>query len=1160
LLELISYSGKFHGKPNQIMKQIKRLIFRLLVLIYIFPFLVVHAQNEPELILPIGHTVQVNSAQFSPDGKYIVTTSYDNTAKIWDAASGKMLQDLSGHTQWVNSAQFSPDGKFIVTSSRDNSAIIWDAASGKMLQDLSGHIDWVLSAQFSPDGKYIVTASEDNTAKIWDAASGKILQDLSGHINGVNSAQFSPDGKYILTASDDNIAKIWDAASGKILQDLSGHIYGVNSAQFSPDGKYIVTASSNFTTIWDAASGKMLQYLFGHTRSVNSAQFSPDGKYIVTTSYDNIAKIWDTSSGIMLQDLSGHTDYVGSAQFSPDGKYIVTASGDHTAKIWDAASGKMLQDLSGHSQWVLSAQFSPDGKYIVTAFGDSTAKIWDAASGKILQDLSGHTDYVGAAKFSPDGKYIVTASLDNTAKIWDAASGKVLQDLSGHTQRVYSAQFSPDGKYIVTSSRDNTAKIWDAASGKILQDLSGHTLSVNSAKFSPDGKYILTASGDHTAKIWDAASGKILQDLSGHAQWVNSAQFSPDGKYIVTSSRDNTAKIWDAASGKILQVLSGHTDYVGSPQFSPDGKYIVTASLDNTAKIWDAASGKLLYTRLQLEGGDWLVYDEYFHYGGSEGARDNLYFVCGLEIIDLAQMKDALYVPGLAEKIMNGEDINYPKLSDLDICGTLPLVEKISEDDNNYHYKIIPRVYGFEEVEVDVNDKLTYTFSKSELTKKESVFILEMETSEITKHFLAGEDNEVKVIAIAKFRGNELKSRGAVTVTSNYIPERVADPKLYAVMIGINDYKDDNLDLNFPSKDATDLSNTIELSAKELLGNDNVFMYQVNSNSSNGDVFTTPEKEGIRRALEDIGKKAEPQDVILIFFAGHGAMIGDEEKTFTFLTAEASNYNPIGITTKELQNWLSYEGPHKIKANKTILIIDACHSGQVTQELLALARNDEETERIRQVEDLKDKSGMFILAASAANQSAYELPQYEQGLLTYSLLHTIKNNPDILDDDKYLNVQKWFLESEDYLKQLVSSLGYEQDAQPFGSANIRIGEVNEEVKNSIHLAEEKPLIICSNVTNMASPIESFQLKRKINARLNEISERGTEKPFIYVSNETPNANLIDIRYTISGTTINCTVYLIKKGSLLHQIDIKGNSDNVDALVAQIVVNAAEHAK
>jgi len=350
----------------------------------------------------------------------------------------------------------------------------------------------------------------------------------------------------------------------------------------------------------------------------------------------------------------GHTSEINSAQFSPDGKYIVSASGDKTAKIWEVSSGNLLYDLKGHTDYVRLAEFSPDGRYIVTASASNDeTKIWEVSSGKLLQDLKGYTNQGTSAEFSPNGKIIVSER-DFTDAIFEVSP------------QVTSAEFSPDGKYIV-SARDNTAKIWEVSSGKLLFDLKGHTSEISSAEISPDGKYIVSASGDNTAKIWEVSSGKLLQDLKWYTDWVGLAKFSPDGKYIM-SAGDTTAKIWEVSTGNLLHVIKGHTSWLTSAQFSPDGTSILTTSLDNKTMLWDVATGKMRYTRLQLSNNDWLVYDEDYRYDGSPGARDYLYFVCGLEIVDMPQMKDALYVPDLAEKIMSGAEINYPRLSELDLC------------------------------------------------------------------------------------------------------------------------------------------------------------------------------------------------------------------------------------------------------------------------------------------------------------------------------------------------------------------------------------------------------------------------------------------------------------------------------------------------------------
>jgi WD40 repeat protein/serine/threonine protein kinase/TPR repeat protein len=535
-----------------------------------------------------GHLDRLSFAAFSPDGSRVVTASYDNTAVIWYLMTGREMTRLSGHALQVLSAAFSPDGTRVITASADKTTRIWDAATGQQLALLGGNGGRMTFASFSPDGRSVVTASDDNTARIWDVATARQMMVLSGHTDRLWSAVFSPDGQSVLTASADKMARIWSASTGREIISLIGHTDRVNSAAFSVDGKRVVTASDDKTArIWDAATGQQLALLSGHSDRVSFAVFSPDGERVLTSSNDKTARVWDVL-GDERMVLSGHTARVWSAVFSPQGRRVATASHDKTARIWDALTGQQIMLLSGHADPVTSATFSPDGEHLVTTSEDKTARLWDVTTGQTIASFSGHTDRVSSADFSPDGKHIVTASLDRTARIWDARTGQEIRLLAGHADRVWSAVFSPDGSRVATTSSDRTVRIWDTVTGQELMLLSGHTDRVFFAAFSPDGRRLVTASYDATARIWDVTTGQQLEVLIGHAKSVNSVAFSPDGRYVVSTSDDKTARVWDAATGQQLIVLAGHRGALSGAAFSPDGRQIVTASEDKTARIWDA--------------------------------------------------------------------------------------------------------------------------------------------------------------------------------------------------------------------------------------------------------------------------------------------------------------------------------------------------------------------------------------------------------------------------------------------------------------------------------------------------------------------------------------------------------------------------------------------
>ncbi len=252
----------------------------------------------------------VASAEFSPDGKWLVTAGWDHTARIWNIQTGRAEHKLVGqHTDDINHAVFSPDGRQVLTASDDGTAVLWNIETESPAAILRGHGKRINSAVFSNDGRWIVTASDDRTARVWDAKTGTELLVLTGHEWAVQSAEFSKDGRRIITASDDNTARVWKLVKPGVQPDkgkwtaepgwvLKGHSAGVVAAGFSPDGRRIITGSRDDTAIiWDADTGKELLTLRGHTQDVTSARFSDDGREALTGSRDGTAILWLTDKG-----------------------------------------------------------------------------------------------------------------------------------------------------------------------------------------------------------------------------------------------------------------------------------------------------------------------------------------------------------------------------------------------------------------------------------------------------------------------------------------------------------------------------------------------------------------------------------------------------------------------------------------------------------------------------------------------------------------------------------------------------------------------------------------------------------------------------------------------------------------------------------------------
>ncbi|CAL9729802.1 U4/U6 small nuclear ribonucleoprotein Prp4p [Monosporozyma unispora] len=257
---------------------------------------------EPRHDLSTAHSGKIGGLDWNSSGTQLVSGAEDTFVKIHnyhgDSQTLQTVSSIKAHEQRVVTTKFHPSDRYIASTSFDTTWKLWDVETSKELLLQEGHAKEVYSLAFHHDGALVCTGGLDNLGMVWDIRSGSLVMTLSGHVKSVYAVDWSPNGYNLATAGGDGAIHIWDMRNQRIEQKILAHKSIISSLQFEPtDGKCLISSSyDKFINVYSCGDWNKIVTLQGHTDKILDATLSNDSQYIISSGWDRSVKLWQMAS------------------------------------------------------------------------------------------------------------------------------------------------------------------------------------------------------------------------------------------------------------------------------------------------------------------------------------------------------------------------------------------------------------------------------------------------------------------------------------------------------------------------------------------------------------------------------------------------------------------------------------------------------------------------------------------------------------------------------------------------------------------------------------------------------------------------------------------------------------------------------------------------
>lgn len=996
----------------------------------------------------IADDTHVTGVDISPGGRLVLSDTSAGLFQVWDRATGMLVltvRDVGGPKG--SHARFLSDGA--VLCSRDESLLTIDLASGNVIGERAAsaaitHLAvarsgrWAVSAggsdlvvwdlddsgpgqrlepsgrvdavAISADGAHVLSASTAGGVVLWDRARGTAIRshELDERVGALN---FDASGERALVASRKAGAFVWDVASGQVARSFASPDWGTYGGAIAPDGATVLLGKLDTYELLSVGSGASLGE-FGtgdgsHPRW-RFLTFSDDGKVVVGGGERSEPHVLDAKTGKRLAryalEWGGGLESL--ALDSQGRAFGATRTG---LKSWDLAALRFEASTGRSIFRPSSLALSPDEKRVWVS--GHQAHEFDVEHHKELRGLGGSRMGVQAVDVSPDGKLLALAGVmsKEPIRLIELGEGNASRALgaSDRDQTVAHLSFNHDGSLLVSQPFvDAEISVWDVSGGSLVRTFTaGRAFHIAA---SPKDARVAVALKDGV-KLFDLGSGSLQQDIPVKGGAVALA-FSPDGARLAIGS-DAGVLLWDLAADKAMATLAGARPAALS--FAPDGRLLGAATAEGILRVFAVDrldTPETAAVSFISRKGEWLAYSDDGYFAASKDGAHLVAFVRGthayrpdqfayrLNRPDVLLSRLGLGAPSFREHLFARHKARLRKAG---ISGRVfaeglhvPTASILTAERKGRSlalaFECSDRHLELAGYQVYANGVGLFGLTGKPAAGNKGVF---EETVELT-----GGDNRIEVSCMNGGGGESIRA-----LTLHHVDSK-NKPDIYYLGFGVSTYRDKRLNLDYAHKDALDLGKLFErLTSKG---------YRVHTQvHTDADVT----REGIAQA-KDFVAGAKPDDLFVLFIAGHGIHARDKDSTYYFVTHDTDPANP---SARAADFELIEDLLVGIAPRQKLFLMDTCQSGEDDADSVAAVPEAFASRGLKQRNvrglvlagaegpkrpaarsflyrrdrfidnDLRRRSGAVVLSSSRGNESSFESDSKQHGLFTLAVLKAL---------------------------------------------------------------------------------------------------------------------------------------------------------------------------